>query len=252
MRVLIIEDEPQAATRIEKLVLEIVPSAEILDKLDTVKRTVAWLSCHPAPDMILMDIQLADGLSFQVFDQWKITSPVVFTTAFDEYAIKAFKVNGVDYILKPVDRDELKTAVDKVRAHAKSQVTPEFLKDLGEAMQMLGKKYKNRFVIKVGEHLRTIETDLILFFYSQDKTTFCVTAENRSHILDYTLEQLTEMVDPARFFRINRKYMVSPAAIRDIISYSNSRLRLVLMNSSDNDVIVAREKVLEFKSWLDQ
>jgi DNA-binding LytR/AlgR family response regulator len=161
-------------------------------------------------------------------------------------------VNGVDYILKPVDKQELGNAISKVKARVKPPITPDLLETLGEAMRLMTKKYKSRFVIKVGEHLRTIEAESILFFYSQDKTTFCVTTENRNHILDYTLEQLAEMVDPAKFFRINRKYMVTSTSIKDIISYSNSRLRLILLNSTDHDVIVAREKVQEFKAWLDQ
>ncbi len=251
MRILIIEDEPQAASRMEKLVTEIIPGAIVLDKLDTVKRAVAWMSQNPAPDVILMDIQLADGISFQIFEQCTVSSPVIFTTAFDEYAVRAFKVNSIDYILKPVDKDELAKALGKVNVNKTPPVTAELLDQLASAMRALNKKYKTRFVIKVGEHLKTIEADTILFFYSQEKTTFCVTNDNRNHILDYTLEQLAEMVDPEKYFRINRKYFVSSSSIKDIISYSNSRLKLVLKNSTDPDIIVAREKVQEFRTWLD-
>jgi DNA-binding LytR/AlgR family response regulator len=251
MRILIIEDEPQAANRLENLVREIVPGATILDKLDTVKRSVSWLKSNAAPDVILMDIQLADGISFQIFEHIKVVTPVIFTTAYDEYAIRAFKVNSVDYILKPVDRDELATALQKINVKTAPAVTPELLEQLALAVKGLNKKYKARFVIKVGEHLRTIEVDTVLFFYSEEKATFCVTTENRSAILDHTLDELSDMLDPARYFRINRKYLVSSSSIRDIISYSNSRLKLVLKNSTDTEIIVAREKVQEFKRWLD-
>lgn len=252
MQILIIEDEPQAVQWIERAVRELVPDAVIVGKLDSIKRSVQWLKQQPSPDVILLDIQLADGISFEIFDQCEVKAPVIFTTAFDGYAIQAFKVNGIDYILKPVDKQELAVALEK--AKKKKQVVNDsamLLQNIGSAMKMLTKKYKSRFVIKVGEHIRTIETDTVLFFYSQEKTTFCTTTDNRNHILDYTLEQLVEMVDPERYFRVNRKYLVCSSAINDIIHYSNSRLRLVLKNSQDNDVIVSREKVQEFKSWLD-
>ncbi|HEY9006794.1 LytR/AlgR family response regulator transcription factor [Ohtaekwangia sp.] len=253
MNVLIIEDEPQAAQRLETLVRGLEPSVNIVGKLDTVKRAVAWLTENPAPDLIFMDIQLADGISFMIFEQCTIKSPVIFTTAYDEYALKAFKVNSIDYILKPVDKDELAAAFNKFKTLIRREAdTTVLLSNIGQTIQMLVKKHKTRFVIKVGEHLKTVEVENILYFYSQDKTTFCWTTDNRSLILDYTLEQLEEMVDPARFFRVNRKYLVAAHAIQDIISYTNSRLKLVLKGSQDNDIIVARERVQEFKDWLDR
>lgn len=253
MNILIIEDEPQAAQRVEKLIGELVPDASIAGKIDTVKKAVQWLKNNPVPDLILMDIQLADGISFQIFEQHEIQSPVIFTTAYDAYAMKAFKVNSIDYILKPVDKEELSAALKKLKTLVKGGTSAvQMLANIGQAVQMLMKKYKTRFVVKVGEHLRTIEVGSIQYFYSQDKATFCVTDDNRNHILDYTLEQLEEMIDPDQFFRINRKYMVRSHAIQDIISYTNSRLRLVLKGSQDNDIIVARERVQEFKDWLDR
>lgn len=252
MNVLIIEDEPQAAQRLETLVKSLVPGVVIVSKLDTVKRSVAWIGSNPEPDLIFMDIQLADGISFQIFEQCDIKSPVIFTTAYDAYALKAFKVNSIDYILKPVDQDELRAALAKFKNLTGNESGMRaMLGNIDQAVQMLTKKFKTRFVIKVGEHLRTVEVANILYFYSQDKATFCVTADNRQLILDYTLEQLEEMVDPAGFFRINRKFLVASAAIQDIISYTNSRLRLVVKGSSDNDIIVARERVQEFREWLD-
>jgi DNA-binding LytR/AlgR family response regulator len=202
----------------------------------------------------MMDIQLADGLSFDIFQQCEVKSPVIFTTAYDEYALKAFKVNSIDYILKPIDKDDLRQALDKFRTLKgdKHQEQDRLLDDIQEVVRMLTKKYKTRFMVKVGEHLKTVEVASIMYFYSQEKTTFCACNDNRKLILDYTLEELEEMVDPAVFFRINRKYLVSASAITDIIHYTNSRLKLILKNCSDNDVVVAREKVQDFKSWLDR
>jgi DNA-binding LytR/AlgR family response regulator len=252
MNVLIVEDEPQAAQRLETLVKSIEPSVTIVNKIDTVKRAVQWLQNNPAPDLIFMDIQLADGISFMIFEQCTIKSPVIFTTAYDEYALKAFKVNSIDYILKPVDKDELAAAFVKFKTLTRQEPdTKSLLNNIEQTIQMLTKKHKSRFVIKVGEHLKTVEVENILYFYSQDKTTFCCTSDNRNLILDYTLEQLEEMLDPARFFRINRKYCIAANAIQDIISHTNSRLKLVLKGSQDNDIIVARERVQEFKDWLD-
>jgi|SRR5688572_26186348 len=253
MKVLIIEDEPLAAQRLETLVRGLEPGVAILDKIDSVKRAVQWIKSNPAPDLILMDIQLADGISFQIFDECEIKSPVIFTTAYDAYALKAFKVNSIDYILKPVDKDELQSALTKFKnLSGNASGTKVVLENIEQAVQMLTKKFKTRFVIKVGEHLKTIDVSNILYFYSQDKATFCYTADNRQLILDFTLEDLETMIDPAQFFRINRKYMVASQAIQDIISYTNSRLKLVVRGSSDNDIIVARERVQEFREWLDR
>jgi DNA-binding LytR/AlgR family response regulator len=232
MKVLIIEDEPQAAERLISLVQNLQTDIEICDSLDSVKRAVEWLSKNQAVDLIFMDIQLADGLSFDIFEKVEVTAPVIFTTAYNEYALKAFKVNSIDYILKPIDKDELAAAFKKY--------------------QSLTKKYKERFVIKVGEHLKSVEVGEILFFFSLEKTTFAQTKDGRKHILDFTLDQLDGLVDPARYFRINRKYIVSIDSIQDMISYTNSRLKLVLKTSDDSDVIVARERVQEFKEWLDR
>lgn len=254
MKILIIEDEPHAAQRLQSLVSELIPHGEILAKIDTVKKSVQWLKSNDKPDLIFMDIQLADGLSFQIFEQHVIDSPVIFTTAYDEYALKAFKVNSIDYILKPVDKLELQSALNKLKNLSGTPPSnqKDILSNIGQAVEMLLKKYKTRFVVKVGEHLRTIDVASIRYFFSQEKTTFCVTDDNRNHILDYTLEQLEEMLDPAEFFRINRKYFVRSNAIQDIINYTNSRLKLILKGSQDNDIIVARERVQEFKSWLDR
>ena len=254
MNILLIEDEPQAAQRLEKLIKSIVPAANVLTKLDTVKSAVQWLSTHPSPDLIFMDIQLGDGISFLIFDRVAVTAPVIFTTAYDEYALRAFKVNSIDYLLKPVDEESLKGALKKYESLTTAQTlsAEQMIESVRLAMEMLSKKYKERFVIKVGEHLKSVEVTEILCFYSLEKTTFAQTKEGRKYILDFTLDQLIELVDPKRYFRINRKYIVAMEGIQDMISYTNSRIKLVLRGCDDGDIIVARERVQEFKDWLDQ
>ncbi len=254
MRVLIIEDEPQATRLLENLIVGVDSQIQIVGCTDSIRSSVQWLKSNPVPDLIFMDIQLGDGLSFEIFERIDVKSPVIFTTAYDEYALKAFKVNSIDYILKPVDREELQTAINKFKLltqdrHAAGRNITD---SIGKVVELLSRKFKERFVLKVGEHLRTIEVKDIHFFFSAEKATFCHTEDNRNHILDFTLDQLVEKVDPAKFFRVNRKYLVNAEAITDIIQYSNSRLRLVLKGSTDADVIVAREKVQEFKAWLDR
>jgi DNA-binding LytR/AlgR family response regulator len=253
MKVLIIEDEPLAAERLKKVLRDINSSIEVIHILDTVKSSVKWFSENEVPQLVFMDIQLADGLSFEIFEKTTINAPVIFTTAYDEYALKAFKVNSIDYILKPIDEESLRAAFQKYETLIpQPQVQESLLERVGVAMQMLTKKYKERFVTKVGEHLRFIDVDEVLYFFSADKITFCITKDNRKHILDFTLDQLDGLVDPSRFCRINRKYIVSIGAITDVISHTNSRLKLVLKTNDDNDVIVARERVQIFKDWLDR
>lgn len=251
MKVLIIEDEPQAAQLLESLLKNLRPGFQVVQKLDSVKTAVQWLQRNN-PQLVFMDIQLADGLSFEIFDHVKVTAPVIFTTAYDAYALKAFKVNSIDYILKPIDKGELENALMKLESLTAPLANPAMLESISQAMLMLTRKYKERFVIKVGEHLKSIEVSEILFFFSLEKTTFAQTRDGRRHILDFTIEQVDGLVDPDRFFRINRKYLVAADAIQDMITYTNSRLRLVLKTSDDHDVIVARERVQQFKDWLDK
>jgi DNA-binding LytR/AlgR family response regulator len=253
MNVLIIEDEPLAAQRLEKIAKELKPGIKVVDKIDSVKRSIEWLRKNDPPDLILMDIQLADGISFRIFEQCEVKSPVIFTTAFDEYALKAFKVNSIDYILKPVDKEELSNAFKKHEVLTQSANQNEkVMESIGYAMQMLTKKYKERFVVKVGEHLKSVEVAEVLFFFSLEKTTFAQTRDGRKHILDFTMDQVEGLINPERFFRINRKYFVAVDSIQDMISYTNSRLKLVLKTSDDPEIIVARERVQEFKDWLDK
>lgn len=253
MKVVLIEDEPLAAERLEKLIRQIRPTVEVIANADSVKKSVEWFKKSIPVDLVFMDIQLADGLSFEIFDQVQINAPVIFTTAYNEYALKAFKVNSIDYILKPVDGDELAASFKKFESlNPQVQSHDKMVESIGYAMQMLTKKYKERFVIKVGEHLRSVEVKDTFFFYSLEKVTFLQTRDGKKHILDFTLDQLEGLLDPARFFRINRKYIIAVESIQDMISHINSRLKLVLRTSDDQDIIVARERVQEFKEWLDK
>jgi len=251
VNILIIEDEPHAAERLISLIKQ-QRSVNVLAQLDTVTRSVEWLKKNSSPDLIFMDIQLADGLSFQIFEQVTINVPVIFTTAYNEYALKAFKVNSIEYLLKPIDADELRAAFAKYETLTGKPAPDKMMESITYAMQMLTKKYKERFMVKVGEHLKSIEVGEILFFFSLEKTTFAQTADGRKHILDFTLDQLDGLLDPARYFRINRKYIVRIDSIKDMISHTNSRIKLLLKTSDYEDVIVARERVQEFKDWLDK
>lgn len=252
MKVLIVEDESMAAKRLTNLLLKLEPDIEILDQLDSVKTAVKWLSTNKA-DLLFFDIQLADGLSFEILNQVNIQTPIIFTTAFDEYAIKAFKVNSIDYLLKPIDPEELKHALEKFHQNFR-QPEPQQpnMAMLEQAMKMLTKQYKERFVVKIGEHIHTIPVSDTAYFFSQDKATFLVTQEKKRYIIDYTLEEVEGLIDPQDFFRINRKYLVSMRAVKDIVSYTNSRLRIIFHQSDEMDAIVSRERVQDFKKWLDR
>jgi DNA-binding LytR/AlgR family response regulator len=252
MNVLIIEDERLAAERLESLVKQYDPKINIVGFCDSVSASVKWFNSNPAPDLAFLDIQLADGLSFEIFEQSIVDCPVIFTTAFDEYAIKAFKVNSIDYLLKPIDLEELSGAIEKFKKTQRPEAIPKQHQVFDKVLQMLSHNYKQRFVIKVGEHIRSIPVENILYFYSYEKATFLHTSDNRNYVIDYPLEQLESLVDPGLFFRINRKYMIAMNSFEDIIAYSNSRLKVELLHSDDQDVIVAREKVKEFKNWLDR
>lgn len=252
MRVIVIEDEKLAAERLIDLIHQYDQNIEVVANLDSVKRSVEWLNTNDHPDLAFFDIQLSDGLSFEIFEKTNVDCPVIFTTAFNEYAIQAFKVNSVDYLLKPIDNDDLSKAIDKFKKNFTGKEIVHQQEVFDKVLHLLTNNYKQRFVIKVGEHIRSISVENILYFYSLEKATFLHTDENRNYVIDYPLEQLEDLIDPNHFFKINRKYMITIAAIDDIITYSNSRLKIELKHSDDQDVIVAREKVKQFKKWLDR
>lgn len=250
MNIIIIEDESRAANRLERMLLEIQPDINVVAKIETVEESIAFLETATNLDLIFSDIQLADGLCFEIYEKVKVSCPIIFTTAFDQYAIKAFKTNGIGYLLKPVDEDELKKAITKAKSLTKNTALDEIML-LANTLKGQTKSYKSRFMVKIGDKINSITTEEILTFYSLEKSTFILTKAGRKYIVDYSLEYLEGILDPNVFYRINRKYIISIDACKNIISYSNSRLRIQLDALKDEDVIVSRERVQQFKSWLD-
>jgi len=250
LQVLIIEDERLAADHLQKLLEESRLEILILDRIDSVKNAIIWFSKHASPDLVFMDIDLGDGLCFEIFEASEIKSPIIFTTAYDEYAIRAFKVNSIDYLLKPIALEETESAIEKY--YEVAGPSSGYLNRISKAADTLTPGYKERFVIKIGEHLKTLPISQIRYFFSRDKGSFAGAEDQRNYLVDYTLENLEDLVDPQNFFRISRKYIVRYDAIKDIITYSNSRLRIILLGSDDNDIIVSRDRVNSFKEWLDR
>ena len=241
-----------AAAQLAAHISALRPEAQLLSVCDTVKSTVEWLQNNEAPDLAFFDIQLGDGLSFEIFDLIDFTHPVIFTTAYDDYAIRAFKVNSIDYLLKPIEREELEKSLEKFDQLAKpksSGITPDLIHEVVSSLKK--KNYKERFLVKVGTHLRVIETKEILYFYSFEKGTYAKTTDGKDYLLDQSLELVEGLIDPNSYFRINRKYLVALNCISDVVTYSNSRLKLKVNQANDDDFLVAREKVKVFKSWLE-
>jgi DNA-binding LytR/AlgR family response regulator len=253
MKLLIVEDEIMAAERLEEMVRRAIPGVELLGILDSISSAVKWFGGDDNPDLAFFDIQLADGLSFEIFEQTKVSCPVIFTTAFDEYALKAFKVNSIDYLLKPIDDNELHDAIQKYHNLYKSHgVTGIPEGSIDNVIKLLTRQYKSRFVVRVGERIRSIPVDEIQCFYSMEKANYIQTVEDRHYTIDHSLEQVESLVDPLKFFRVSRKFILALDAIQEIISHSNSRLRVVLNHKTEEDIIVAREKVKSFKQWLER
>lgn len=255
MKILIIEDETLAAERLKDLIYKYDATIELLETLDSVEETVDWLNANDSPDLLFLDIQLADGLSFDIFDAVEVTTPVIFTTAFDEYALRAFKVNSIDYLLKPIDYEELIVAIDKYKKQFQRTATPlpnwSILQETLKAIQTK-KNYKTRFAVKTGHRLRSIPIAEVAYFYSEDKISWLKTMGGKKYAVDYTLDQLTELLNPNNFFRLNRKYITAIEAIKEVVSYSNSRLKVQLSDTPKNELIlISREKVNNFKKWLD-
>lgn len=250
MRTLIIEDEKPAAQQLMRLLQREIPEAVIEGPLPSIQESVQWLKAQPHPDLIFLDIHLADGSSFEIFKRLTVNSPIIFCTAFDQYALEAFKLNSLDYLLKPIEPDELKRALDKFKSRSSPQtIDAEILQSV---MREVNRSYKDRFVVKLGEKLVVVNTDAIDFFYSEDKFTYLQTESGKQYIIDYSLGQLEEVLNPAVFFRISRKYLVKLSAIIEVHSYSSSRLKLKLRNCQDTETLVSRNRTTAFKQWLDQ
>ncbi|MDR2917215.1 MAG: LytTR family DNA-binding domain-containing protein [Tannerella sp.] len=251
MKVLIIEDERPAAQKLIRMLEEIDRSIEIIDVVKSVEQATNWFAANPAPELIFMDIQLEDGISFEIFETCRITTPVIFTTAYDEYTLKAFKVNSVDYLLKPISTEELKAAINKFNALHKQKTDYAKLETI---IRQLQPQTKERFLIRIGEHFRSVPVSSVRCFFVLEKSAFLLTDKGKSYPIDYSLDKIEQMIDPKSFFRVNRNYIVNFHAIRDILIYSSSRLKLVLDDyaGKDDDILVSRERVGAFKEWIDR
>ena len=250
MNVLIIEDEKPAARRLSRMLDEL--GVQVNEMLHSVEQSIAWFQQNEHPDLIFLDIQLSDGLSFEIFEHVTISSAMIFTTAYDEYALKAFKLNSIDYLLKPIDEDELKTAVEKYKSQYTKQ--PEVQLNFDDIRKLLvnpiDRKYKKRYTIKVGQHLKIISSEDIECFFSENKATYLHTNINRNYLIDGALEQVLTELDPEKFYRVNRTFIVQINAIKDIVAFSNSRLKIILNSYSETEIIVSRERVKDFKNWI--
>jgi DNA-binding LytR/AlgR family response regulator len=251
MNVIIIEDEKPSARRLQRMLSNLDIEAQTM--LHSVEESLEWFQDNEHPDLIFLDIQLSDGLSFEIFEEVEIKSAVIFTTAYDEYALQAFKLNSIDYLLKPIDEDDLAKSVAKFKERAPKQqsVTLDFNDIKNLLVNPIDREYKRRFSVKVGQHLKLINIDDIECFYSQNKGTYLYTKDGRNYLLDTTLDNLENDLEPQIFFRINRKFFVNINAIKDMVSYTNSRLQIKLNTYSEQEVIVARERVKDFKAWLE-
>jgi DNA-binding LytR/AlgR family response regulator len=252
MDVIIIEDEKPAARRLERILKDL--GLQTRHILHSVEESLNWFQENAHPDLIFLDIQLSDGLSFEIFDILEIRSSIIFTTAFDEYALQAFKLNSIDYLLKPIDEDELKKAIEKFKSRT-AVSAPRMAVDFEDIKKLLvnpiDREYKKRFTVRVGQHLKILHADEVECFYSENKGTYAATTEGRAYLLDTTLELLETELSPEFFFRVSRKHIVHVNHIRDIVSYTNSRLQIKLNKARDQEIIVSRERVKDFKLWLE-
>lgn len=256
MKIFIVEDEYLGLERLVKLIGEVDPSVTILGHAESIKSTVQWLENNPAPDLILMDIELADGQCFEIFQRTDLRTPVIFTTSYDEYALHAFKVNSIDYLLKPVKREELAAALDKFRRLKEQFQAPAPPLDIDQLLRELHqfqqpKEYRRRFLLRQGQRWISVETYDIAWFMADGKLVYLKTWDNRRFLVDYSLEELCQLLDPADFFRVNRTYLVHAKSVRAINNFFGGKLLLQLSPAAEaNDVTVSKEKAAEFKRWM--
>jgi len=252
MKVVIIEDEAFAALRLKKMIYAFNPNINILAELESVAESVKWFKSNPEPDLIFLDIHLEDDLSFAIFDQVNISSPVIFTTAFDEYAIKAFKLKSIDYLLKPIVHEELTAALKKYEQYSGLHSNSVDLQSLYDLLTNKDNKYRERFSVSVGTKIKMFEVSEIAYFFALDKGIYLRTYQGKSFNVDFTLDKLEELLNPKMFFRINRKYLVNIGSISNMVTYSRSRIKLELKPKADIelDAIVSIDRSAEFKKWI--
>lgn len=252
MQILILEDEEQALIRLQKLVTEVVTRANIVGTISSVASAVEWFQAHAMPDVVFMDIQLADGNSFQLFNKVKITCPVIFTTAYESYALQAFKVNSVDYLLKPIDKAEVKRAIDKLKLLQGSRSMVTDYNEILKTIQQPEKKYKDRFIIKIGDTIKSLNIADVAYFYTENKTNFVITNEGKRFPVDYNLDQLEEIINPKNFFRINRQFIIGHHAIEEMKAHTRARIIVRLNPPTKLDTVVALDRAHDFRKWLSE
>lgn len=250
MKAVIVEDEQIASSRLKGLIEELAPDITVIKVLSSVESGINWLLKSASPDLIFLDIQLNDGYGFDILDELENHPPVIFTTAYNEYAIRGFKYNGLDYLLKPIDKKELKRALDKYRQSPYNIPENHFSK-ISDVKKLFAKEYKRRFIVKVGNHFSSIEVDHIAFFKSHEGIIHLYIANGACYPVEYSLDQLEEILNPIDFFRINRQYVISLNSVKEIHHYFNSRLILKLTPAEKEKIIVSRERCTAFKKWLD-
>ena len=256
LRVILVEDEPFAQQELKRLLKASGHEIHIIDCIDSVEDAVTWFESNTHPDLVFMDIQLTDGLSFQIFEKTTINAPVIFTTAFDEYAIQAFKVNSIDYLLKPVEPEALENAILKFQSlrnsssETASNISETQLLKLLEATTRKG-TYKSRFIAKIGDQIKYVDSHEIAYFHAEDNVVFMVTKAGKRYIVEYTLNELFDFLNPKKFYRLNRSYFACIDAISGIHKFFNSRLKIELTPSVEEDILVSRVKVSEFLEWIE-
>lgn len=252
MQIVIIEDERPNSTRLKKMLAELDEELEVLATLETITDSVAWFNQHAHPDVVLMDVRIADGLSFEIFPRVQLQCPVVFITAYDEYAVRAFKVNSLDYLLKPVEKEDLAVALEKVRSKKMLQDTGELVKHLLGVLQRKQNTYRTRFVIPVRDELKTVLTSNIDFIYYSVTGTHLVLKDKEQLCVNMSMDELEEQLDPDLFFRVNRQHILHIDSIHVIKQYAVSKLRVVLNQDPEREMIISKEKAPLFKQWLDR
>lgn len=256
MHILIVEDEKLAAEKLHNQLKELLPHSTIVGMTPSIEETVEWLDTNPMPDLVFCDIHLADGLSFDIFKQRIVQSPVIFTTAYDHYAIRAFEVNSISYLLKPIQNEQLQESLnklDKIKSHNQAAMQP-----LGQLDSLIGiiqrgtENFKQRFLVKVGTKIKSVPVKKVAYFFTQDRMNYIMTRDHEKLPTDHTLEELEEMVDPKHFFRINRSYLAHFDAVREIHTHFKGRVKIDLNPSIDEEIVISAEKTPLFKAWLDQ
>ncbi|HRD82296.1 MAG: response regulator transcription factor [Saprospiraceae bacterium] len=246
MNIFIIEDEDMAARRLQKLISDCEPGAVISGRADGIESAVAWLKNHPQPDLIFMDIHLSDGSAFEIFSRFQVQSPIIFSTAYDQYAIQAFKHHTIDYLLKPVKVEELRQALAKYQRMTAAQ-TPDY-QSLADLIPQV--RAPRRFLIRSGSTMKVVDASEAAYYFSQNKITYLVATNGKRYAIDFTMDKLEQLLDPTTFFRINRQFIISVAAIREMHAHSKSRVKIVLSPSSEEEVVVSAERSPHFKRWL--